>query len=321
MEEVNFYHNEPLDSEIIKETFRASFGRALDLDYWNWRFLANPHAEKIYISYILADNKLAAYYAVSPNTLWYQGNKYKVALSNMTMTHPEFQGKGLFRKIAMALYNQLKEDGYSAVYGFANSNSHYGFRKNLGWIDLAGLTSFQLAKEKFRYFTNEKEHSGNFEIKPVTKESMAKVCEIMGPYAPEHTLMLGRDYSTLVWRFLDNPENEYFQMDIKGAGQLQMTLFFKKFQTGIDIMEVFIHPLVKEDYYNLLTKGIMYLFEQAEEIYIWSNLHFPEHIQLEKMGFRDESFNTYFGIIPLTNDSFLTHFPEWYFRFMDSDVY
>ena len=80
--------------------------------------LNNPISNKIYINYLLEGGKLVAYYAVSPCEIVINNKTYKVALSNMTMTHPSHSGKGYFKMLATALYQELKKDDFVAVYGF-----------------------------------------------------------------------------------------------------------------------------------------------------------------------------------------------------------
>ena len=99
MSKVEIYHNKPLSIDLIKDTFEASFNIIFDKEYWQWRFLNNPNNKKTYISYIVENGVLAAYYAVSPMIIIIDGKEEKVALSNMTMTHPDFRGRGYFKKL------------------------------------------------------------------------------------------------------------------------------------------------------------------------------------------------------------------------------
>ena len=116
--QVSFYEDRPLELSQIAETFKESFAREFDEGYWRWRFEDNPCQEKIYISYIIEQGCLASYYAVSPLTVSLPGEgDFKVALSNMTMTHPAFTGRGYFRTLALSLYERLAEDGFLGVLG------------------------------------------------------------------------------------------------------------------------------------------------------------------------------------------------------------
>jgi len=168
MEKIEYYFDQPVDIELISDTFLSAFKVPLDVKTWEWRFLTNPVTNKVYINYIIINNVLAAYYAVSPVTILVDEKPQKIALSNMTMTHPEHQGKGYFKTLALDMYAKLKDDGYLGVFGFANQNSHYGFRKNLGWNDLTGLNNFSVNNNTFRTDLLKKDIQLTCEIAPVS---------------------------------------------------------------------------------------------------------------------------------------------------------
>ena len=147
-EEVSFYEDTPIDINLIRDTYQAAFRNPFNEINWNWRFSENPCTDKLKIAYIIKKGKLASYYAVNPMDISLNNRPFKAALSLMTMTHPEFAGQGLFIKLASALFNNLKEDNFTSVYGFANSNSHYGFRKYLSWHDLMPMYNMQSMRLK-----------------------------------------------------------------------------------------------------------------------------------------------------------------------------
>ena len=86
-----------------------------------------------YIAYA-ENNEPAAFYGVFPCLLEYKGQKYLVAQSGDTMTHPAHTGKGLFTQLALKTYEYCKENGIHLVFGFPNQNSYPGFVKKLGWV-------------------------------------------------------------------------------------------------------------------------------------------------------------------------------------------
>ena len=64
---------------------------------------------------------------------------YKGVLSLNTATHPNFQGKGLFTKLATMTYDIVRSSGRSFVIGVANGNSTYGFINKLGFCLVGSL--------------------------------------------------------------------------------------------------------------------------------------------------------------------------------------
>ncbi len=315
---VQCYFANPLSLNLIKETFQESFHRSFDSGYWEWRFLNNPNSDKVYISYIIDKGILASYYAVSPCIIEKNGKERKIALSNMTMTHPAYQGKGLFKQIALSLFEQLKQDGYLGVFGFANQNSHYGFRKNLGWIDLASLNSFRISIDEFRNGMIKETCRFTYSLQQVDATSFNNVSSYR--YSTS-SVSLSRNKEHLRWRFSDNPQNEYSRLILKEGDQDAAFLIVKFYGGAIDVMEFFYHTVFENEKEMILGAAIDFLLSKAEHINIWSNLHTKEHLYLEKLGFREREFSTYFGVIPFHDDTALTDYHTWHYRFMDSDVY
>lgn len=76
---------------------------------------------------------LAAHYVCIPAQARIEGQVVRVLLSLNTATHPQFQGKGLFTKLASMTYEAAATAGYSGIYGVANGNSTPGFVRKLGF--------------------------------------------------------------------------------------------------------------------------------------------------------------------------------------------
>jgi len=316
MSKVKIFHNEPIAIELIEDTFKASFNIDFDTKYWEWRFLNNPNSKKTYISYIIEDGVLAAYYAVSPMKVIIDGKEEKIALSNMTMTHPNYRGRGYFKKLAQTLFDDLKKDDFIGVFGFANHNSHYGFRKYLNWIDLSSLCLFQVKPDEFR---NIKIQDNSVEIKQeeFTEEILNSISQLK---VTTNKISLKRDKNNIDWRLKNNPSNSYKVQVGRVENKIVSLLFYKKFNTEIDILEFFFDESI--DTTNLLNFNISSLIKETNAaINLWSNLHTEEHINLEKQGFQEKSFNTYFGVIPFVEGKNILDYKNWHYRFIDSDIF
>ncbi|MCK4501006.1 GNAT family N-acetyltransferase [Candidatus Babeliales bacterium] len=320
MAKIEFFFEKELSLKMIADTFKKTFNQKFDFEYWNWRFKNNPNNEKIYINYIIENGILAAYYAVSPCVIEIESKGiFKIALSNMTMTHPDFQGRGYFKKLAFELYNVLKQDGFVGVYGFANVNSHYGFRKYLNWVDLASLNIFKTSKTSFRNFLLKDKENYNFKNFNLDNKNL----EITKTLSfKTNKIHLVRDIKNLYWRFFSNPSQTYFGLKINEGQTVAGLILYKLFGDEIDIMEYFFNPGFEEQRYNILGIGIEYLMNKYKgNLNIWSNLYTQEHLMLEKLGFKELEFNSYFGIIPFVDNQELLDIKNWHYRFMDSDIF
>lgn len=318
MIELKTYNDKPLSVDLIRSTFEASFKQKFDDQYWKWRFLTNPVSSKIYIAYILDGSTLAAYYAVSPVIISDGNQQYKFALSNMTMTHPDHQGKGYFKQLAAKLYDELKADGFDGIVGFANHNSHYGFKTHLGWKDLSALMLFQSDKNSSTIQTLK---SVSFVDSELNAESLSKLQNFKCTHAGK--LRFNRNTEWLKWRLIDIPNKKYRVLfQVENNNTVAATVY-KVYGTEIDVMEHFNTAEITESEKLRIEYSIGFFQNQYKGVInLWSNIHDQEHLVLEKLGFKETSFSTYFGIIPFTERSeALTNFSKWHFRFIDSDVF
>jgi GNAT superfamily N-acetyltransferase len=122
--------------------FAACFPLAshLDATYLEWLYAANPAGPVLGFDAWEGD-RLAAHYACIPVRLQWDGAPRWALLSLNTATHPDFQGQGLFTKLAEATYAAAAEDGFALVHGVANANSTPGFVRKLGFHVVAPLDS------------------------------------------------------------------------------------------------------------------------------------------------------------------------------------
>jgi GNAT superfamily N-acetyltransferase len=100
--------------------------------YLEWLYVANPDGRAV--GYDAWDGeRLAAHYVCIPARAWVEGRDVPVLLSLNTATHPDYQGKGLFTKLAAMTFEAGAAQGFDGVYGVANANSTPGFVRKLGF--------------------------------------------------------------------------------------------------------------------------------------------------------------------------------------------
>src|SRR5208337_176805 len=133
------------DEMSILDLFESSFNRPIDQAWWRWRYLENP-IDKPRILLAFDGATLAGHYAVLPIELTIRSEPRLAALSVATMTNAGYRGKGVFEKLANALYGELEREGYFGVFGFPNSLSHLGFVKKLGWREICAQHSLTLTR-------------------------------------------------------------------------------------------------------------------------------------------------------------------------------
>ena len=100
--------------------------------YMTWLYADNPDGQAVGFDAWEGD-RLAAHYVCVPARARIEGREVKLLLSLNTATHPDFQGKGLFTKLAQQTYQAGAEQGFDGIYGVANANSTPGFVRKLGF--------------------------------------------------------------------------------------------------------------------------------------------------------------------------------------------
>lgn len=124
--------------------YRTLFGTCfpgaahLDEGYLKWLYLDNPEGQVVGFDGWAGD-QLCAHYACIPARVDIRGQPARALLSLNTATHPDYQGQGLFTRLAERTYELASLQGYECVYGIANANSTPGFTRKLGFARVGAL--------------------------------------------------------------------------------------------------------------------------------------------------------------------------------------
>lgn len=303
------------DVFTILELFELVFKNKMSRDYWEWRFLDNPFNSAPYIDLMWNGDTLVGHYAVSPIQMIIDGNLSNTALSMTTMTHPEYGGKGIFTQLANSLYKRLEVENFSMVWGFPNTNSHYGFIKNLSWQNI-GVIPF------LSYPVDLKNNKGYNNLKVKSLDTIDGIADDFF-INKDKKVEINKNKSFLNWRYVQNPSHKYYFVSIESA------IFIYKIipswdnpnNTEVDMVEV--GGEINEE---VLREFIIYCVSENEnlvKINVWISLFSDSYKYFEKVGFRMSSPLTYLGYRSF-NDSItapVEHFKNWDISFTYSDLF
>ncbi len=319
--EVRFFWEDPIDILLIKAAWEKAFKKKVTdaywKDLWNWRFVNNPLADRTDAAYIISWDDVASFVAFSPLYIR-QGNlRIKAALGNIGFTHPDHQGKGLYSRIYNALIDKMISEKYQMLIGFDNHNSHYPEVKYLGWKDINVLNYFSA---ELGSLPQQSDTSSGLSIShmPLSDDNIQAVYDCFSKLKKTH---IERSHSYLEWRVRDNPKYDY-KLIVISDGFGAMYVIYKEFEgKEIDIMEM-IHADQRLVVGNNLLPALHYWRDLGyQKVNLWSNLFSEEHLQLEKLGFREAGFSTYFVHRKLAGDFDVSSARNWHVRFLDSDVF
>ncbi len=299
------------DEVDIQKLFNKVFKKDLSLEYWNWRFKDNLTNQTL-IKLAWEGEKLISHYAVCPIPMLSNQNDFTGALSMTTMTDPDYNGMGLFPKLADQLFNELPSRKIELVYGFPNRNSHYSFIKKLNWENICSIFQFSLI--------NSKRINGVYDVKPFSNIKNKHLTDFHGE---SFELIINRNIDFYNWRYIKNPINKYHFAEIE-RNNIKYFIIFKTFElnnkTHIDILELNI-----EDDIDLLSSFIQYINEvfklsETSMINIWMSVFNSQFLLFEKLGFIAQEPITYLGYKSFNSINNLTE-KQVRFTMGDSDVY
>ncbi len=124
------------DLDLIRALYAAVWGYNRPRDYDHWRYFTAP--EGICPAMLAMDGERAVgFYTAWPVRLRL-GDEVVPGIQSMdTMTHPDYQGQGMFVKLANACYELAVSRGFEVIYGFPNPLSYPGFVRRLN-LDHSG---------------------------------------------------------------------------------------------------------------------------------------------------------------------------------------
>jgi len=316
------------DEKAILELFELSFGKVMSPSYWTWRFLENPE-KKLMIKLMWDEGKLVGHYAVSPVKLVYKDEEHLTALSMTTMTHPQYGGKGIFTTLAEALYQDIKlKHNVEAVWGFPNTNSHYGFIKNLGWRDLSIIPFFSLDLNDFKL------NISSFDNIYLSEEFTQKHSDTFHDNLRlNNKISVCKSVQYLNWRYVDNPTFNYsiFSYDTPEFTYYTVTKVIPSF-TDKEAIEIDIVDSCLPKDYSLIHRLISNIISHYDSLYkkqiikinTWVPLNDPNFINFEKLGFKMQQPLTYFGLRSFGDNLRLEQLfspNNWVYSMGDSDVF
>ena len=131
---------EAAEIDAMHTLLEAAFGPLgyLDSRFLAWCYADNP-AGGVVGTNAWAGDRIAAHYATVPLRARLFGREVRGVLSLHTGTHPDFQKRGLFRRLAETTYEEALRQGYDFVVGVANAASTPGFVEHLGFQLVAPL--------------------------------------------------------------------------------------------------------------------------------------------------------------------------------------
>lgn len=199
-----------VDSDIpaIVSLLRQSLGEKGSLRteaYWRWKHIQNPFGRSRVLLAFEADTLMA----VRAFMAWQfikENQTINAWRAVDTAVHPNWQGKGLFTQLTMALLNQLESGPPSLIFNSPNPKSRAGYLK-MGW-ESGQPAPLMIRIRPLNALFNRTTHRGSRELKFDFNLPHSFLEKWKSDFS--HTLMTNWTPEAIRWRYQEIPGISYF---------------------------------------------------------------------------------------------------------------
>lgn len=207
----------PQDLPEIVEVLKASLGESKlqkSEAIWRYKHIDNPFGESLVLVALEQDQIIGV--RAFMRWQWQYKNKVHSAFRAVdTATHPDHQGKGVFKKLTLKAIEIGKQNGDHFIFNTPNNQSMPGYLK-MGWEKVSKLNvrliptnplSWKTQKEKLEYAL----------FKECSDDHTKSLCDKHNVVtSKKNVLFTPKSQAYLHWRFENNPLQEYEVMAGKG---------------------------------------------------------------------------------------------------------
>lgn len=199
-------------------------------EYWQWKHVHNPFGS----SPALVEEENGQLTGIRAFMRWNwikDGHTYSALRAVDTATHPDYQGRGIFKKLTIQLMENCRESGDDFIFNTPNEQSLPGYLK-MGWKNIGRLPvrlklchPLQIAlrqvglgqKSKLVPMISEELSAKN--VLPQWKERLMWL-----PLVVESGLHTPKSYEYIDWRYAQCPVQNYYVL----AGEKYLLIFYPR---------------------------------------------------------------------------------------------
>jgi N-acetylglutamate synthase-like GNAT family acetyltransferase len=239
------------DIPTIVDLLKNSLGEGLmpkSERYWRWKHIENPFG----ISPVLLcwENGILIGVRAFMRWEWRNGGQvYRALRAVDTATHPNHQGKGIFKKLTLSLVDDCKRRGDHFIFNTPNQQSRPGYIK-MGWVE-AGKLPIRINARRplamlWNYISNKT--NGNQPIVDIEyylkHPGLGALLDIHRQQNKAIVTVVSKEY--LKWRYLSVPVAKYVAIGEEHDDELTGLIFGRIKQTRLGrelrITDIFINP-------------------------------------------------------------------------------
>lgn len=220
------------DIPEILEVLKASLGETSSKKteaVWRFKHVDNPFGKSLVL--ILIENDKIIGVRALMRWKWQFGKQvFSTFRAVDTATHPEHQGKGIFKKLTLRAIEIVKEQGDDFIFNTPNTQSLPGYLK-MGWEEVNKLKIEANLVNPFNWIGNKQ--NGFYKIN--NNSSHFQITKLISNYndikSGENKLFTLKTPGYLSWRYENNPLQKYeikADEDFYLAGYIKPHKYFKE---------------------------------------------------------------------------------------------
>ncbi len=230
------------DIPAIVELLKSSLGEGLikkSADLWYWKHVKNPFGP----SPVLVAEEDGQIIGVRAFLQWkwlYKGRALSAIRAVDTATHPQHQGKGIFKKLTLKGLEDANTAGIDFVFNTPNQSSMPGYLK-MGWVEQGKMPlKLQLNPFSYKRFSSPSTPYQDWgkleEFLPGICNSIKNINQVYTALSPEY----------IIWRYRDNPLFDYYYLSDYKSFVLFYRIKQHLFGQEMRIVDLFVNGNVYE---------------------------------------------------------------------------
>ncbi|AYB33115.1 GNAT family N-acetyltransferase [Chryseolinea soli] len=199
--------------------------------YWRWKHVDNPFGPSPVL--LAFDKDLLVGVRAFMRWRWRLGNEVFEAVRAVdTATHPEYQGKGIFKKLTLTLLEKCRQEGFHFVFNTPNKSSMPGYIK-MGWeeggklpVKLKCVKPLSMMLHVAGWKGEGRAFTGDNPLKELLKENNLENV-LLSDRAGQKGIITDHSPASLKWRYHDVSVAQYFGVGIEKGGALRAAAFYR----------------------------------------------------------------------------------------------
>ena len=180
---------------------------------------------------------------------WYNGSIVVKSLRAVdTAIHPNYQGKGIFKKLTSQLVEETRSD-FQFIFNTPNKKSRPGYLK-LGWKSKGRMSVYASIRIQSKFKTRSGKTGmlfDNFEVGEVLGKVKNDLFNNASSGIGIHPL---RSTEFLKWRYVDCPVHKHYGIYYSNEFKFLLLIFRPVYRHGfveLRILEIFTHPQLEDE--------------------------------------------------------------------------